>query len=94
VLVVAVWAFIGGFTEIFAAFGSGEPAGMRAWLILGGLVSIAFGVVFVSRPNVGAVTLALLFGLFSLTYGVSQIVMGNEVRRSGKALDSVLSKAG
>jgi uncharacterized membrane protein HdeD (DUF308 family) len=93
VLVVAVWAFVGGFTEIFAAFGSGEPAGMRAWLILGGLVSIAFGVVFVSRPNVGAVTLALLFGLFSLTYGVSQIVMGNEVRRSGNAVDSVLSHA-
>jgi uncharacterized membrane protein HdeD (DUF308 family) len=94
VLVVAVWAFIGGFTEIFAAFASGETAGTRAWLILGGLVSIAFGAVFVSRPNVGAVSLALLFGLFSLTYGASQIVMGNELRRSGKILDSVLPQIG
>ena len=94
VLVVAVWAFVGGFAEIFAAFASGETAGTRAWLILGGLVSIAFGAVFVSRPNVGAVSLALLFGLFSLTYGVSQIVMGNEIRRSGKVLDSILPQAG
>ena len=93
VLIVGIWAFIGGIAEIFAGFGSGETAGTRAMFILSGLVSVAFGVVFVSRPNVGAVTLALLFGLFSLTYGVSQIVMGNEVRRSGKALDSVLSDA-
>jgi uncharacterized membrane protein HdeD (DUF308 family) len=59
VLVVAVWAFTGGFAEIFAAFGSGEPAGTRTWLILSGLVSIAFGAVFVSRPDIGAVSLAL-----------------------------------
>jgi uncharacterized membrane protein HdeD (DUF308 family) len=91
VLVVAVWAFVAGFTEIFAAFAGGETAGTRAWLILGGLVSIAFGAVFVSRPNVGALTLALLFGLFSLSYGVTQIVMGTELRRGGKAVDQVLS---
>src|SRR6266536_1313931 len=44
VLVVGIWAFIGGCFEIFAAFQSGETAGMRALFILGGLVSIAFGV--------------------------------------------------
>ena len=81
VLVVGIWAFIGGCLEIFAAFGSGESAGTRALFILGGLVSIAFGVVIFARPNVGAVTLALLFGLFSLVYGVSQITTGVELRR-------------
>src|SRR6266478_1775810 len=68
VLVVGIWAFTGGCLEIFAAFGSGETAGTRALFILGGLVSVAFGVVIFARPNVGAVTLALLFGLFSLIY--------------------------
>jgi len=29
VLIVAFWAFVGGFTEIFLAFGSGETAGTR-----------------------------------------------------------------
>jgi uncharacterized membrane protein HdeD (DUF308 family) len=37
----------------------------------------------------GAVTLALLFGLFALIYGVSQITMGVELRRTGKTLNSV-----
>src|SRR5438309_6217885 len=45
VLIVAYWAFAGGFAEIFAAFRSGEAAGTRALFIVGGLVSIAFGVV-------------------------------------------------
>ncbi len=94
VLVVAIWAFAGGFLEIFAAFGSGEAAGTRALFILTGLASIAFGAVFASRPDIGAVSLALLFGLFSLVYGISQIVMGAEIRRSGQALQSVLPGTG
>ena len=93
VLVVGIWAFVGGCFEIFAGFRSGETAGTRALLILGGLVSIAFGVVLFARPNVGAVTLALLFGLFSLIYGVSQITTGVELRRTGKTLDKVLDHA-
>jgi uncharacterized membrane protein HdeD (DUF308 family) len=86
VLIVAFWAFTGGFLEIFAAFRSGETAGTRALFILGGLVSVAFGVVLFSRPGLGAVTLALLFGLFNLTSGFSLIVMGVQARRTGQAL--------
>jgi len=91
VLIVGVWAFVGGFFEIFAAFQSGETAGTRAMFILGGLVSIAFGVVLFARPGIGAVTLALLFGLFALIYGISQIVIGVELRRTGDDLHSIVS---
>jgi len=90
VLIIGIWAFVGGFFEIFAAFQAGETAGTRALFILGGLVSILFGVVLFARPGVGAVTLALLFGLFSIIYGVSQIVMGIELRHTGKTLHSVM----
>ena len=90
VLVVGVWAFIGGVFEIFAAFQSGETGGTRALFIVAGLVSILFGVVLFARPGVGAVTLALLFGLFTLIYGFSQITMGIEVRRASKTVDSAM----
>jgi uncharacterized membrane protein HdeD (DUF308 family) len=93
VLVVAIWAFVGGFAEIFAGFRSGEAAGTRALFITGGLVAIAFGVVLFSRPDVGALTLALLYGLFSLTYGFSQIVTGVQARRTGQTLHSVMKDA-
>jgi uncharacterized membrane protein HdeD (DUF308 family) len=93
VLVVAIWAFTGGIFEIFAAFQSGETAGTRALFIITGLVSILFGVVLFAHPNIGAVTLALLFGLFTLIYGFSQITMGIELRRASKTVDSAMTNA-
>ena len=45
--------------------------------------------VLCARPHVGAITLALLFGLFNLIYRRSgMIVQGIELRRTGKTLDS------
>ena len=86
VIVVAAWALVGGLVEIVAGFQSGETAGMRAMFIISGLVSVAFGVVLFARPNVGAVTIALLFGLYFLIYGFSQIAAGVQVRQLGKAV--------
>jgi uncharacterized membrane protein HdeD (DUF308 family) len=86
VLVVAVWSFVGGFLEIFAAFADGETAGTRALFIVAGLVSVVFGLVLFARPSVGAVTLALLFGFFNVTYGTSQVVMGVQSGRAGRDL--------
>jgi uncharacterized membrane protein HdeD (DUF308 family) len=93
VLIIGFWAVVGGIVEIVNGFGSGETAGTRAMFILTGLVSVAFGVLLFARPNVGAITLALLFGLFSLIYGISEIVLGVELRRTGKTLRPVLPDA-
>jgi uncharacterized membrane protein HdeD (DUF308 family) len=90
VLIVGIWAIIGGLVEIGAAFQAGEPAGTRAMFILGGLVTVAFGVVLCARPGLGALTLAILFGLFNLIYGGWALVQGIELRRTGKALPSVV----
>jgi uncharacterized membrane protein HdeD (DUF308 family) len=89
VIVVAAWALAGGFAEIFAGFGIAETAGTRAMFILAGLVSVVFGVLLFARPGVGAVTLALLFGLYSMIYGFSQITAGVQVRHLGGSLKSV-----
>ena len=91
VLIVGVWAITAGLVEFSAAFASGEPAGTRATLILGGLITIAFGVVLCARPGIGAITLALLFGLFNLTAGTWMLVQGIALRRTGKTLHPVRS---
>ena len=92
VLIVGTWAVITGGVEIAAAFAAGEPAGTRALFVLGGLVSIAFGVVLFAHPGAGAITLALLFGLFNLVYGVSALVQGIELRRTGQAIRSAVTE--
>jgi uncharacterized membrane protein HdeD (DUF308 family) len=88
VLIVGAWAVVSGLVEIAAAFGAGEPAGTRALFILGGLVSAAFGVVLFVSPGVGALTLALLFGLFNLIHGAWALVQGIELRHARAALSS------
>jgi uncharacterized membrane protein HdeD (DUF308 family) len=93
VIVIAVWTVIGGIAEFAFAFAAGETAGTRALFLLGGLVSIAFGVVLFARPGVGAYTLALLFGLFALVYGVSQIAGGIQLRSAGKDARELLHSA-
>ena len=85
-LIVGVWAITAGLVEFSAAFLRGEPAGTRAMLILGGLVTIAFGVVLWARPGIGAITLALLFGLFNLIAGIWMLAQGIELRRTEKTL--------
>ena len=90
VLIVGSWAVAAGLFEIFAAFRAGEAAGTRALFILGGLVSVAFGVVLFARPGMGAITLALLFGLFNLIYGAWTFVQGLELRQTGKTLQSAV----
>ena len=89
VIVVAAWALTGGVAEFLAGFQTGESAGMRALFILSGLVSFLFGVLLFARPGVGAVTLALLFGLYSLIYGFSQITAGVQARRLGGDVKSL-----
>ena len=89
VIVVAAWALAGGVAEFLAGFQSGESAGTRALFILSGLVSFVFGVLLFARPGVGAVTLALLFGLYALIYGFSQITAGIQLRQVGAEADPV-----
>ncbi len=84
VLVIGIWAVVGGIVEIVNGFGSGETAGTRAMYILTGLVAVAFGVLLFARCGVGAITLALLFGLFSLIYGVSRITLGIQLHELHK----------
>ena len=89
VLIVGTWAIIAGLVEVAAAFGAGEPAGTRAMLILGGLATVAFGVVLCARPGIGAITLALLFGLFNLIAGTWMLAQGIQLRHTGNTLHSV-----
>jgi uncharacterized membrane protein HdeD (DUF308 family) len=65
VVIVAIWAIAFAVLELFAAFGASETAGTGGWFVVAGLVSIAFGFVLVGRPDVGAVSLAVIYGILS-----------------------------
>ena len=82
-----------GGTEVVLAFRRGEPAGERALWALSGLVSIALGVVLAIRPDTGAVSLATVFGLFSIVSGVSALVLAAQTRRAHTIAERLVGSA-
>ncbi len=91
VLVVACWAVVTGVLEVAAAFWGPRETGPRVMFLLGGVVSAAFGVVLFARPGMGAISLALVFGLFNLISGGWLLAHGIELRRTGARLGTMSS---
>lgn len=79
---VAAWAVVTGVTEVAMAFQHRETAGERTMWGLTGLVSIVFGAVLFIRPDIGALSLATVFGLFSLFYGISALILYFQARQT------------
>jgi uncharacterized membrane protein HdeD (DUF308 family) len=88
---IGAWAIVTGVIELVMALQSSEAAGERALYGLGGLLSILLGVVLFARPHLGAVALAEVFGLFSLVYGATSLVLAARTRATGDALSHALS---
>ena len=88
---IGAWAVVSGIIEFAMAFQSSEDAGERALYGLGGLLSIFLGVVLFARPHLGAVALAEVFGLFSLAYGATSLVLAARTRDAGDTLSHTLS---
>ncbi|MGW7543846.1 HdeD family acid-resistance protein [Streptomyces sp. NPDC054770] len=82
---VGAWALTTGFMEVALAFRRGETAGERALFLLNGLVSIALAFVLFVRPDIGAVSLATVFGLFSIAYGATAVLASIAERRVSRS---------
>jgi uncharacterized membrane protein HdeD (DUF308 family) len=68
-LVVGFWAIFGGSVELAGAF-----TGRSGWLGVAGLMTVAAGIVLIAWPGIGAVSLALIFGIYLLSYGITLLV--------------------
>lgn len=77
---IGAWALVTGVIQVAIAFRRGEGAGERAMWALGGFVSIAFGVVLTIHPDAGAISLAIVFGLFSIVNGINALVLAAQLR--------------
>jgi uncharacterized membrane protein HdeD (DUF308 family) len=78
---IAVWAVVTGVVEAALAFRQGQGAGDRALWALSGLISIGLGIVLFIRPDIGALSLATVFGLFSIVYGITAVILSLQARR-------------
>jgi uncharacterized membrane protein HdeD (DUF308 family) len=79
VLLVAAWAIVSGSLMFAAAFGLKIDHG-RWWLALGGLISLAYGVVLIMTPLIGAVVLTWWIGAYALVFGIALLVLAFRLR--------------
>lgn len=90
---IAAWAVVTGAWEVAMVFGSGEAAGRRALFGISGMLSIALGIVLFARPDIGAVSLVEVFGIFSFAAGISSLVLAVQAHRTSSEIKSLRSAA-
>ena len=79
VLMLAAWAIVSGGLMVGAAFHLSRDHD-RWWLVLGGAVSIVFGVLLVMAPLVGAVVLTWWLGAYALVFGIALLALAFKLR--------------
>jgi uncharacterized membrane protein HdeD (DUF308 family) len=77
---IAAWAIALGIVEMSVAFALPLSGGRSLLLALGGVLSVAFGVVMFAHPGAGAVALLALIAAFALVTGAIQIAFALELR--------------
>jgi len=81
---IAAWAFITGIFEIVAAIQLRRVIKGEWMLILGGLLSILFGVLMIVFPVAGAVSVVWVIGIYAVIFGISEMIFAfrlNSLRR-------------
>jgi uncharacterized membrane protein HdeD (DUF308 family) len=79
VLLVAAWAILTGALLTAAGFRLNIDHG-RWWLVLGGLLSIAYGALLVATPLIGAIVLTWWMGAYALAFGIALIIFSFKLR--------------
>jgi uncharacterized membrane protein HdeD (DUF308 family) len=78
---IGAWAIAMGIFEMAVAFVFPFSASWSLLAVLGGLLSIGFGVIMFAHPGAGAVALLGLVAAFALVTGAMQIAFALELRR-------------
>ena len=82
--VIAAWAIVTGVLELVAAVQLRKEIRGEWLLALGGLASIAFGVLVAFFPGPGALAIVLWLGAFALVFGVLMLVLSFRLRARGR----------
>ncbi|MDI6694303.1 MAG: HdeD family acid-resistance protein [Anaerolineales bacterium] len=85
---IAAWALITGIFEIVAAIQFRYVITGEWMLILGGLLSILFGILLFVFPVAGAVSVIWVIGIYAVVFGISEIIFAFRLRGLRRELES------
>ena len=85
-ILAGVFLIIAGVLGFGFAFGARDAGGVILWLVVA-LLAIVVGIVFLSAPDIGTVTLTVLLAVWFIISGLTKIVAAFEQRgRTGAGL--------
>ena len=91
-ILIGTLLLIAGLTQVFAAFGS---IGSKHWFLamVTGLLSAVVGVLFLTNPLKGIITLTILLGIFFLVSGVARLIYSFQLAGKGSRGISIFNAA-
>ena len=87
-VLIALWAFISGFGDLWIALTSHEKGTYRALCFVTGIIGVLLGFMLVLFPAVGTYAIMQVVGIFLIAMGIAAVITGFYIQ--GK-LGSVLS---
>ena len=77
---IGIWALVTGFLQIVAAIRLRKEIEGELWMALSGLLSVAFGLLLITRPAAGALTILWVIATFAIAFGAVLIALAFRVR--------------
>ena len=77
---VAFWAITLGLTQVIAAIRLRREISGELWFVIGGLLTVAFGVLILVFPGTGLLSLIWLVGIWAIVFGLTNLVLAWRLR--------------
>jgi uncharacterized membrane protein HdeD (DUF308 family) len=79
ILLMAFWAVGIGILKIVEGVRLRQDIRGEVWLVLGGVASVLFAMLVMSRPLVGAVAMVRMIGAYAVILGISEVMLAFRV---------------
>jgi uncharacterized membrane protein HdeD (DUF308 family) len=92
VITVGVWAIITGILQIMSSIRHRTvPESGWVWGLIGGAVTILFGVLVLIWPATGLVTIIWIIGIWAVVWGIILILLGVQLRKAAGTYEASAS---
>jgi uncharacterized membrane protein HdeD (DUF308 family) len=81
IIIYAAYALVDGIVALLAALTTHPGAGRAGWLVLIGILGVAFGLITFFWPGETALVLMMLIGVWAVVRGVFEIVAAIQLRK-------------
>lgn len=82
--IIAFWAILTGVLEIVAAIRLRRIISNELGLIIGGGLSVLFGIVLLIAPGAGALAVVFLIGAYAIIFGIALLALAWRLREHGQ----------